>query len=88
MRDALRDVRVGVPVDRVGLVAGAGDPADAADEAPNTLPVLDAASVRRTTAQPMTFQATADANPITMIPVSRASHEPYTVYWYTDAYIP
>jgi len=68
--------------------ADAGYPADAADEAPNTLPVLDAASVRRTTAQPMTFQATADAEPITMIPVARARHEPYTVYWYTDAYIP
>jgi uncharacterized protein len=68
--------------------AGAGDPANAADEAPNSLPVLDAASVHRTTARPMTFQATADAEPITMIPVARAGHEPYTVYWYTDAYIP
>ncbi len=45
--------------------------------------MLDTASVRRTTANPMTFEATADAQPITLIPVSRAQHKPYTVYWQT-----
>jgi len=68
-------------------VAG-GYPADSGDEAAGTLPVLDASSVRRTAAQPMTFQAIANARQITMVPVARARHEPYTVYWYTDAYIP
>jgi uncharacterized protein len=47
------------------------------------LPVLDVASVRRVTAQPMTFEATADAQSITMVPVARAQHKPYTVYWNT-----
>jgi hypothetical protein len=31
----------------------------------------------------MTFEATADAQRITMIPVARAQHEHYTVYWRT-----
>ena len=49
------------------------------------LPVLDTASVRRTAAQPMTFGATADGQRITMVPVARAQHEPYTVYWQTSS---
>jgi uncharacterized protein len=48
------------------------------------LPVLDPASVRRTAANPMTFEATADAQQITLVPVARAQHEPFTVYWQTD----
>jgi len=47
------------------------------------LPVLDTTSVRRTTQNPMTFEATADAQRVTLIPVSRAQHKPYTVYWQT-----
>jgi len=47
------------------------------------LPVLDTASVRRVAASPMTFEATADARRITMVPVARAQHEHYTVYWQT-----
>jgi len=47
------------------------------------LPLLDSTSVRRTAAQPMTFEATADAQQITLVPVARAQHEPYTVYWRT-----
>jgi DUF1680 family protein len=48
-------------------------------------PVLDTASVHRTTAQPMAFQAAAPARgkPIRLIPVARAAHEYYTVYWQT-----
>jgi len=64
--------------------ASAGDPADSADQPATTLPTLDLASVRRTAAQPMTFQATADDKPITLIPVARVDHEPYTVYWSTN----
>ncbi|HTU08215.1 MAG TPA: hypothetical protein VMG13_21890, partial [Trebonia sp.] len=48
------------------------------------LPVLDSASVRRTAADPMTFEATADAQRITLVPVARAQHKPFTVYWNTD----
>jgi DUF1680 family protein len=48
-------------------------------------PVLDTASVHRTAAQPMTFEAAAPAQgrPIRLIPVARAAHEYYTVYWQT-----
>jgi uncharacterized protein len=60
--------------------AADADPGPAA--APG-LPVLDATSVRRTAAQPMAFEATADAQRITMVPVARAQHENYTVYWQT-----
>ena len=45
------------------------------------LPALDAASVRRATANPMTFEATADGRRTTLVPVARAQHEHYTVYW-------
>jgi hypothetical protein len=58
----------------------------AADAAPRPplLPVLDTASVRRTAARPMAFTATADGQPVTLVPVARAQHEPYTVYWQTS----
>jgi hypothetical protein len=47
--------------------------------------VLDAASVHRTAAHPMAFEAagSAQAKPIRLIPVARAAHEYYTVYWQT-----
>jgi uncharacterized protein len=54
-------------------------------EVATPLPVLDSASVRRTAAQPMTFEATADGKPITMVPVARAQHKHFTVYWRTAA---
>ncbi len=57
--------------------AAAGSQAETA----TPLPVLDTASVRRTAASPMTFEATADGQPITMVPVARAQHEHFTVYW-------
>jgi hypothetical protein len=50
---------------------------------PPPLPLLDPASVRRTAAQPMTFTATADGRPVTLVPVARAQHESFTVYWQT-----
>jgi DUF1680 family protein len=51
---------------------------------PPALPLLDTASVRRTDASPMAFSATADGGPVTLVPVARASHEPFTVYWRTS----
>jgi DUF1680 family protein len=49
-------------------------------------PVLDTASVHRTAAQPMAFEAAAPAKgkPIRLIPVARAAHEYYTIYWQTE----
>jgi hypothetical protein len=49
-------------------------------------PTLDTASVQRTASQPMAFEAAGPAvkgRPVTLIPVSRAAHEYYTVYWQT-----
>ena len=39
--------------------------------------------MQQTAAQPMTFAAVAGGQPVTLIPVSRAAHEYYTVYWQT-----
>src|SRR5260370_34120549 len=47
------------------------------------MPLLDTASVRRAGQQPMTFSAVADGKPVTLIPVARAYHQHYTVYWRT-----
>ncbi len=49
-------------------------------------PVLDTASVQRSAAQPMAFEAASrkpGGKPVRLIPVSRAAHEYYTVYWQT-----
>jgi hypothetical protein len=50
-------------------------------------PTLDVASVQRTAAQPMAFQAAAghkaNTKPFRLIPVSRAAHQYYTVYFQT-----
>jgi hypothetical protein len=32
----------------------------------------------------MAFTATADGDAVTLIPVARARHEPFTVYWQTS----
>ncbi len=56
-----------------------------ADPGPLT-PALDVASVQRTAMQPMAFEAAGartGGQPIRLIPVSRAAHEYYTVYWQT-----
>jgi len=44
-------------------------------------PQLDMASIHRTAAQPMTFQAVAARQPVTLIPIARAAHEYYTTYF-------
>jgi uncharacterized protein len=44
-------------------------------------PQLEMASIHRTAAPSMTFQAVADRKPITMIPIARAAHQYYTTYW-------
>jgi DUF1680 family protein len=52
----------------------------ARDPGPLT-PQLQLPSVRRTAAQPMTFEAVADHKPVKLIPIARAAHEYYTTYW-------
>jgi uncharacterized protein len=72
------------------ILSGIRHPA-AARAAPRlpALPRLDASSVRRTAAnstggaQPVAFTATADGHPVTLVPVARTKHEPFTVYWQT-----
>jgi uncharacterized protein len=46
-------------------------------------PALEVSSVQQTATQPMTFGAISGGKPVTLIPVSRAAHEYYTVYWQT-----
>jgi len=46
-------------------------------------PTLEVGSVQQTATQPMTFGATSDGKPVTLIPVSRVAHEFYSVYWQT-----
>jgi hypothetical protein len=46
-------------------------------------PTLEVSSVQQTATQPMTFGATSAGKPVTLIPVSRAAHEYYSVYWQT-----
>jgi uncharacterized protein len=46
-------------------------------------PVLETGSVQQTATQPMTFGAISGGKPVTLIPVSRAAHEYYSVYWQT-----
>jgi uncharacterized protein len=46
-------------------------------------PALEVGSVQQTATQPMTFGAISGGKPVTLIPVSRAAHEYYTVYWRT-----
>jgi uncharacterized protein len=47
-------------------------------------PALDTSSVQQTATQPMTFTAISGRKPVTLIPVSRAAHEYYSVYWQTE----
>jgi uncharacterized protein len=44
-------------------------------------PALEVSSVQQTATQPMTFGAVSGTKPVTLIPVSRAAHEYYSVYW-------
>jgi uncharacterized protein len=46
-------------------------------------PSLEVSSVQQTATQPMTFGAVSAGKPVTLIPVNRAAHEYYTVYWQT-----
>jgi len=72
-------------IDNAALLNGIRHPA-ATQTAPHPppLPLLDTASVHRTAGQPMAFTATADGHPVTLVPVARAAHEPFTVYWQTS----
>ena len=44
-------------------------------------PQLDMASVRRTAAQPMTFEGVVNRKPVTLLPIGRVAHEYYTTYF-------
>ena len=49
----------------------------------NSTPQLDPESVRQTATRPMAFEAVSGRRPVTLIPVGRAAHEYYSVYWRT-----
>lgn len=49
------------------------------------MPHLDMASITMATRRPLTFRARADNRPVTLVPVARAHHQHYTVYWNTAA---
>jgi DUF1680 family protein len=51
--------------------------------AATAMPELDTTTVTMATQRPLTFQAAADGEPVTLLPVARAQHEHYTVYWNT-----
>jgi hypothetical protein len=44
-------------------------------------PQLEMASIRRTAAQPMTFEGVSNHKPVTLLPIARVAHEYYTTYW-------
>ena len=44
-------------------------------------PQLEMASIRRTAAQPMTFEGVAGHKPVKLIPIGRVAHEYYTTYF-------
>jgi uncharacterized protein len=46
-------------------------------------PALEVSSVQQTATEPMAFGALSGGKPVTLIPVSRAAHEYYSVYWQT-----
>jgi uncharacterized protein len=45
------------------------------------MPRLDASSLALVTAQPLTARASADGEPVTLIPTARTQHQYYNVYW-------
>jgi DUF1680 family protein len=47
-------------------------------------PTLETGSVQRTATQPMAFGAVSGGKPVTLIPISRAAHEYYSVYWQAE----
>ena len=44
-------------------------------------PQLELASVRRTAAEPMTFEGVVNRKPATLLPIGRIAHEYYTTYF-------
>jgi DUF1680 family protein len=47
-------------------------------------PAIEVSSVQQTATQPMAFGAISGGKPVTLVPVSRAAHEYYSVYWQTE----
>jgi uncharacterized protein len=52
-------------------------------DASTTMPVLEPASVGKASDPSLTFEATADGVPVTLLPVARINHEHFNVYWKT-----
>lgn len=52
-------------------------------DAVSIMPELDRASITMATRRPLTFDATADGRPVTLLPVAGAHHQHCTVYWNT-----
>jgi hypothetical protein len=44
-------------------------------------PQLQLTSLQRAAGRPLAFDAVSGRQPVRLIPVSRAAHEYYTVYW-------
>ena len=53
------------------------------DRALTAMPKLDTGSLTLAASRPVTVQATADGQPVTLIPTARTHHQHYTVYWQT-----
>ena len=53
------------------------------NQAITAMPKLDVSSLTRAGAGPLTFAATADGQPVTLIPTARTHHQHYNVYWRT-----
>jgi DUF1680 family protein len=53
------------------------------DNAVTAMPRLSTDSLTLASGHPLTVQATADGQPVTLIPVARMHHQHYTVYWLT-----
>ncbi len=52
-------------------------------QVPAAMPLLTPGSVAMTSRQPLSFQATADGQPVRLIPLARTHHQHYNVYWRT-----
>ncbi|MEY9969534.1 DUF1680 family protein [Streptacidiphilus sp. MAP12-16] len=53
------------------------------DRAVAQMPRLDPASPTVTATRPLTFQANADGETVTLVPIARMHHQHYNVYWQT-----
>jgi hypothetical protein len=47
------------------------------------MPQIDTGSLAMTSADPLTFEATAGGKPVTLIPIAQMQHQHYNAYWLT-----